>query len=652
MTQRQNLLKYLLPCYLAFLFSFCIGEAAEQGTKRHAITVFKANKPKYDTQIAEVTPKTETTTSATGFDSSFQVHDIKAADEIEKPVSTPTPPPAPVPATVPAPAPKPEPVLAPAPAPKLQPASAPAAPTAPQQQALNGKQSQKASHLDSMILESFLMMAESAKELEDKARNAPTTEAPKPVEQPVSTAPAPKGVQEAPSPIPEPVQPQVQQQPKETAPQIAPELILPPVPAVPEPPKEASLSTQRTVTTAIKAPVEPPKVVKIVGDGFEATPWVDPKDITGPIANDLPGVTIETYYEKPESEVVHGEPVAEESAPEAEDTSEDEEEAPVNPLPPYKLQIGDKLQVSVYGEPNTKKIVTVDPTGSISYLFIKSLFVLGKTINEVRREVEEKLKTFYLNALVVMTPIEMNGAFFTIVGEVNAPGKKFIRGKSTVLSALCEAKGLTTRLFRDQTVDRADLKHSFVARDGDYVPVDFVGLVRDGDMTQDVNLLPGDYIMIMTQDTDQVYILGEVSSPMTIQFYNTMSLAEAIAFAGGVTYDASSRVAVIRGSLGCPIKYLIDINRIFKGFACDFQLEPGDIVYVPPMKFTTLKQIIRSGIRAFVGSAFSVAGTNAFIGMEPGAGAPGSGIIQPVPTINTNPPIIFQTTSSGGAVGP
>ena len=37
--------------------------------------------------------------------------------------------------------------------------------------------------------------------------------------------------------------------------------------------------------------------------------------------------------------------------------------------------------------------------------------------------------------------------------------------------------------------------------------------------------------------------------------------------------------------MGCPTKYLIDINSIFKGFACDFQLQPGDIVYVPKQFF-------------------------------------------------------------------
>lgn len=411
-----------------------------------------------------------------------------------------------------------------------------------------------------------------------------------------------------------------------------------------------------------------------ISKDFVETPWEDPFHPKQEFANNYEGVTIESYYEKPGAiDALDTNPPFKEQNNEIETAKNDNHVNHVNqdnhvyqfnpdnhdkhantdihnpPLigPPYRLQRGDQLIISVYGDTaTTKKLVTVDPTGAISYLFIKHMFVLGKTFNEVRTELAEKLKSYYRHVLVVMTPIQLNGSFYTISGEVNTPGKKPILGKSTVLSAICEAHGFTTRLFRNQTVDRANLDHSFLARNGEYIPVDFIGLVRDGDLSKDVPIIPGDYIYIAKEDTGQIFVIGEVLQPASIQFFHEMSLIEAITQAGGMTRFSSSRVAVIRGSLACPEEFLIDINLIKKGYACDFWLQPGDIVYVPPMKFTTLKEIIKDGIRAFVGTAFSVAGEAAFVGCEPGAlGLTGG--FAPVPVINTS----GSLGGVGGGVG-
>lgn len=300
---------------------------------------------------------------------------------------------------------------------------------------------------------------------------------------------------------------------------------------------------------------------------------------------------------------------------------------------PYRLHMGDRLSVSVYGEPDTIRYATVDSTGHLTFLFLDRVPALGKTIEEVRKHLELELKTYYRYPIVVITPIEFTSNTYSIMGEVNQPGAKPVQGNPTLLTAIALAGGLTTRIFREQTVDQADLALSFLARKGEYIPVNFETLVKDGDMVQDIPLQDGDYIFINTAALRRVYVLGEVSNPLTIEFFDRISLMDAIAHAGGTTIRASSRIAVIRGSLYNPKKYLIDFNRIKKAKACDFPLEPGDIVYVAPQHFYTLKEIIRFGISSFVGTMMSVAGTNAFISIQPAAFG---NVIQPVPIVNTN----------------
>lgn len=293
--------------------------------------------------------------------------------------------------------------------------------------------------------------------------------------------------------------------------------------------------------------------------------------------------------------------------------------APATEKSPYRLQCGDRLYVMVYGDLSTRRLVLVDPSGNVNYLFAKNIPAKGQTISALRDKLTHKMATYYKDPILMITLVTCLGESYAILGEVREPGYKKLEGNPTLLSALCEAKGFTTRLFRNQTVDQADLEKSFLARDGEYVPVDFTALVQHGDITQDVRLKGGDYIYVAASGLKKIYVLGEVSSPAVIEYLYGTTLAQAITEAGGVTTSASSRVAVIRGSLAYPVRFLIDVNRILKGKALDFPLEPGDIVYVPPMKFSVLKEIVKSGIANFVSIVSSAAGAATFVSIQPAA---------------------------------
>lgn len=306
--------------------------------------------------------------------------------------------------------------------------------------------------------------------------------------------------------------------------------------------------------------------------------------------------------------------------------------------PRYRLQCGDRLHLLVYGDPSTKRIVLVDPSGNINYLYAKNIPVRGKTIAEVRDILTQKMGTYYKDPLLMVTLTECLGEYYSIIGEVIEPGYKKIEGNPTLLSALCEAKGFTTRLFRDQTVDQADLSKSFMIREGQYLPIDFEALVIHGDVSQDVALKNGDYIYITPTGLKKVFVLGEVGSPAPIEYLHDTTLSRAIAEVGGLNSSASSRVVVIRGSLTLPIRFLIDINRILKGKALDFPLEPGDIVYVPPMRFAVLKEIVKQGIAGFVSIVASIAGAATYVSIQPkAAGDALIGVLDAIDTTTVAP---------------
>lgn len=310
---------------------------------------------------------------------------------------------------------------------------------------------------------------------------------------------------------------------------------------------------------------------------------------------------------------------------------------PVNE--PYRLQCGDRLYMLIYSNETTKRTVLVDPSGNVNYLLAKNVPARGRTIAELRADLTERMATYYRNPLMMISLINVQGDTYSILGEVREPGYKRLLGTPTVLSALCEAKGFNTRLYRDVTVDQADLEKSFMVRNRQFVPIDFVKLVEEGDVSQDIPLKNNDYIYIMPKGLKKIFVLGEVTAPTVFEVVHDTTLAMAISEAGGVTTSASSRVVVIRGSLTYPIRFMVDINRIMKGKAIDFPLEPGDIVYVPPMKFSVLKEIVKMGIANFVSIVASAAGIATYISIQPAASGAAAAAFESVAASNLITPI-------------
>jgi polysaccharide biosynthesis/export protein len=278
----------------------------------------------------------------------------------------------------------------------------------------------------------------------------------------------------------------------------------------------------------------------------------------------------------------------------------------------YRINIGDSFYVYVYGEPNTGRTVTVDFTGSIYYFSMDPIFVRGTTFEEFRSILNERVNKLFKFGSVAIVPLQFGGQYYTILGEVGGAGKKVLQGKTTVLTAICDAGGLRSGGFRGQTIDFADLNHTFLARHGDYVPVDFSRLIIDGDMSQDIPLESGDYIFVPSALNREIYVTGEVGVSTSIGYLHTITLVEALAEARGINSTASSRIIIIRGSLVNPIQFQVDIRRILRGYEPNFILQPGDIIYVPPRRFQTLKDLGELAVSSFVTSATSNFGSRAW----------------------------------------
>ena len=260
----------------------------------------------------------------------------------------------------------------------------------------------------------------------------------------------------------------------------------------------------------------------------------------------------------------------------------------------FQLGKGDVLSISVYDEPDlTLDSVPVRPDGKLAFPLIGEVQVDGRNVEAVSSEIRERLLQFVLEPRVSVVVREFNSLDYTLYGEVVNPGVYPLTTEVSITGAIAKAGGLTKGQFRASSVELADLTHAFLARNGQVMPVDFVRLIRHGDVRFDIELQPGDYIHIPSGLSKEVYILGEVRAPALFAFRESMPMSRTLALAEGFTPDADlSSIHIVRGALHNPTVIVADFEMVISGRAQDVQLEPGDIVYVPPTTLTRYSRTI------------------------------------------------------------
>lgn len=278
------------------------------------------------------------------------------------------------------------------------------------------------------------------------------------------------------------------------------------------------------------------------------------------------------------------------------------EELRNEPTGDFMLGLGDVLFVSVYDEPDlTIDGIPVRPDGKISFPLIGDVDVLDRTAADIRSELTERLAKFLVEPKVSVLVREFNSQQYTIMGQVVSPGTFPLNTQVSLTQALAKSGGLKQGQFHATSVELADLSHSFISRDGEMLPVDFVALFSGGDLRYDIPLRTGDYIYIPSGLKQEIYVLGEVNRADMFAYREGMSLTKALVIAKGFSRIADlDRVHVVRGSLTDPELYVVSLNDIYNGRVTDVAMEPGDIVFVPPTGLAKWSQIVNQILPSMV----------------------------------------------------
>src|ERR1700730_7189746 len=96
--------------------------------------------------------------------------------------------------------------------------------------------------------------------------------------------------------------------------------------------------------------------------------------------------------------------------------------ADVAPGDGYKLQPGDLLQVNVWKETELQSEVLIRPDGGISFALAGDLQAAGLTTDELRGQLEVRVRKLVPGAVVTVSVKAPNGNRIFVIGKVTHPG--------------------------------------------------------------------------------------------------------------------------------------------------------------------------------------------------------------------------------------
>ena len=268
----------------------------------------------------------------------------------------------------------------------------------------------------------------------------------------------------------------------------------------------------------------------------------------------------------------------------------------------YTLGAGDVLNLALFKRPDLARSgIVVAPDGTVSYLQAIGIQAAGRTVDELRKDIEISLAEYHEDPRVVVSPASMGSKRYTIIGRVREPGSFALTRPTTVLEALATAQGVEVGSVGSTNVEIADMERSFVSRGGQKLDVDLAKLYREGDFDQNALLQPDDYIFIASALKNEYYVLGAVNRPGRRKMPTRVTVLSAIAEAGSYNDDAwRGRVLLVRGSIHHPETQVIDVNDILHGRSPDVVVQNRDIIYVSKRPFVVAEHALDSALKTFM----------------------------------------------------
>lgn len=146
---------------------------------------------------------------------------------------------------------------------------------------------------------------------------------------------------------------------------------------------------------------------------------------------------------------------------------------------PYRLDTGDLVQITVFGQEALSGELRVGDSGAVSLPLVGAVEARGRTTGELEAAIADRLREGFLQNPAVAVQVNEYRPFY-ILGEVSTPGRYPYEQGMTVLTAVSVAGGFTYR---------AQQNYVSITRT-------VAGVPQEGRAGRDDPVLPGDVVNV------------------------------------------------------------------------------------------------------------------------------------------------------------
>ncbi len=242
----------------------------------------------------------------------------------------------------------------------------------------------------------------------------------------------------------------------------------------------------------------------------------------------------------------------------------------------YVIGEEDVLDVFVWNNPDLSRKVTVRPDGMISLPLVNDVKAKGLTAMELRDVLVKKMSEFVetLDLTVTVDVINSFKVYVVVKGKGVSSGTYTLRRKTTILQFFASIGG----------IEEIDLASSYILRENKRMELNMENLFYENDLSQNVELMPGDTFVLQDRYGLRITVLGEVQNPGIVNYRRGMTLVDVVLERGGLSdYARPSGTRVVRKGDGENMTIKVDLDDILNDGEVEKNIiiEPGDTVIVP-----------------------------------------------------------------------
>jgi polysaccharide biosynthesis/export protein len=164
------------------------------------------------------------------------------------------------------------------------------------------------------------------------------------------------------------------------------------------------------------------------------------------------------------------------------------------PLHDYLIGPGDNVNIIVWRNPEVSMSVPVRPDGKITTPLVEDLQASGKTSTELARDIEKALAKFIQQPVVTVIVTGFTGTYgeqIRVIGQAAHPQALPYRRDMSLMDVLIAVGGVTEFASGNKAtiIRKVDGKLQ-------KMPVRLNDLIKDGDISANLSMRPGDVLVI------------------------------------------------------------------------------------------------------------------------------------------------------------